>query len=231
MSKKQAGSADKTTWKVFTVTALILASVFAWQAIKGTAPAEAPKPEASVAAPAAAPVQSGPITAQRGKAKSGRQLPPDFWLPEIYTDKQIKLSDYEGKVVLLDFWATWCGPCRMELPHFVELQEAYKGKGFSMIGVSLDQAGVDHVKTFTTQWKINYPIVVDGAGEVGMAYGGIRSIPTTLLIGKDGTVKAQFVGYRDKVEFETAIKKALAEAYTAPAAPKPGKADKAPKKA
>jgi thiol-disulfide isomerase/thioredoxin len=111
--------------------------------------------------------------------------------------------------VLVDFWATCCGPCRMELPHFVELHDTYKSKGFSMIGISLDQQGPDVVRTFAKQWKMNYPIVVDSSGEVGMAYGGIRSIPTTLLIGRDGSVLDMFVGYRPKDVFEAAIKKAL----------------------
>src|SRR4051812_46596619 len=210
---------DQTTWKVFTVTALILGAVFAWQAIKGTSPA-APKPAdmaPAAAAPAAsAPASKGPVVVGRGKAKNGKDLPPDFRMPEIFSGKEIKLSGYEGGVVLVDFWATWCGPCRMEIPNFVELQEAYRSKGFSIVGVSLDQQGDEVVKNFATQWKINYAMVHDQNGEIGAAYGGIRSIPTTLLIGKDGTVKELFVGYREKEVFEKAIKKALAEA-SAPA--------------
>ena len=201
---------DQTTWKVFTVSAILLGAVFAWQVIKGTAPATQVQPGAAVAVPsvAAAPA-TGPLVQQRGKSKSGKQLPPDFRLPELFSGKEIKLSAYAGKVVLLDFWATWCGPCRMELPHFVELQEKYKGKGFSFVGISLDQQGSDMVRNFATQWKLNYPIVVDSTGEVGMAYGGIRSIPSTFLIGKDGSVLDMFVGYRPKEVFEEAIRKAL----------------------
>ena len=141
--KPPTSSNDQTTWKVFTVAALILGAIFAWQAIKGTAPAEAPKPiePASVAAPsmaAAASPNAGPLVTQRGK-KNGKQLPPDFSMSEIFSGREIKLSAYAGKVVLVDFWATWCGPCRMELPHFIELHKTYSGEGFSMIGVSLDQ--------------------------------------------------------------------------------------------
>jgi thiol-disulfide isomerase/thioredoxin len=206
---KKKSDGDQTTWKVFTVSALILGAVFAYQVIKGTSPATPPPASpSSVSAPAQA-VLSGPVVEKRGKSKSGHQLPPDFRLPEIFSGKEIKLSAYAGKVVLLDFWATWCGPCRMELPHFVELHDAYKSKGFSMIGVSLDQQGPDVVRNFASQWKISYPIVVDSSGEVNMAYGGIRSIPMTLLIGKDGSVLESFIGYRPKEVFEEAIKKAL----------------------
>jgi peroxiredoxin len=224
--KPEPGS-DTTTWKVITVATLIFGAVLAWQILRGSAPAAAPTPPPSTAADAAsAPAQpapvAGPVTADRGKNKQGRQLPPDFWLPELSTGKQIKLSAFKGKVVLVDFWATWCGPCRMELPEFVELHNAYKRKGFSMIGVSLDQQGPAVVKNFITQWKITYPIVVDSTQEVGMAYGGIRSIPTSLLIGRDGTVRDVFVGYRQKEVFEEAIQKALAEGDSGPdsAAPK-----------
>jgi thiol-disulfide isomerase/thioredoxin len=222
MAKKQQPPAkkppiseqDQTTWKVFTVAALILGAVFAWQALKGTSPAEAPKPAdapAAVSAPAAAePAPAKASVTERGKNAKGRQLPPDFALPEIFSHKEIKLSAYKGKVVLVDFWATWCGPCRMEIPHFVELHQAYKNKGFSVIGISVDQQGDETVQAFAKQWKINYPMIHDQQGDVGMAYGGIRSIPTTLLIGKDGGVITSFVGYRPKEVFEQEIKKALA---------------------
>lgn len=214
MPKKQVSNEDQTTWKVFTVAALILGAIFAWQAIKGSSPAMAPRPADTVAAPqmaAAAAAPAGGVATMRGKNKKGQPLPPDFNLPEIFSGNPIKLAELEGKVVLVDFWATWCGPCRMEIPHFVELQNTYKKQGFTMVGISLDQQGVEMVKNFSKQWKINYPIVIDSSGEVASAYGGIRSIPTTYLIGRDGTVKETIVGYRPKEVFEEAIKKALKE--------------------
>lgn len=212
---KPAAEGDHTTWKVFTVAGIILAVIFAWQAIKGTAPASPPQSPQVAAATSTvssdSPAPMGPVTADGGMTKSGKQRPPNFWLPDLFSGKQIKLSDYRGKVVIVDFWATWCGPCRMELPDFVKLHQKYKSKGFSMIGVSLDQGSVDSVKNFVTQWKMSYPVVMDHTGEVSSAYGGIRSIPTSLLIGKDGTVREAFVGYRPQDVFEDAIKKALAE--------------------
>jgi thiol-disulfide isomerase/thioredoxin len=153
--------------------------------------------------------------AQPPQAQNRSKVPPDFSLPSVAVGpgagKEIRLSSYKGKVVLLDFWATWCGPCRMEIPHFVELQKQYGKKGFTLIGVSLDQQGEAVVKPFMQQWKINYPMVIDAAGEVQASYGGIRSIPTTVLIGKNGEVREVFIGYRPKELFEEAIKKALLE--------------------
>jgi thiol-disulfide isomerase/thioredoxin len=152
--------------------------------------------------------------AQPPQAQSRSKVPPDFSLPSVTVGaagKEIRLSSYKGKVVLLDFWATWCGPCRMEIPHFVELQKQYGSKGFTLIGVSLDQQGEAVVKPFMQQWKINYPMVIDAGGEVQASYGGIRSIPTTVLIGKNGEVREVFIGYRPKELFEEAIKKALLE--------------------
>ncbi len=156
------------------------------------------------------PVPVAPAAAAAAPAANPK-LAPDFTLPEVGSGDAIKLSSYRGKVVLIDFWATWCGPCRMEIPHFVELQKKYKGQGFAIIGISLDQQGEEVVKPFMKQWKINYSMVIDSSGEVQGSYGGVRAIPTSLLIGKDGEVKQQFIGYRPKEVFEEAIKKALQE--------------------
>ena len=136
---------------------------------------------------------------QQSQAASPSQpdsrTPPDFSLASVETGKEVRLSALKGKVVLIDFWATWCGPCRMEIPHFVELQKQYS-KDLRIVGISLDQQGEMVVKPFMRQWKINYEIVIDSTGAVQSSYGGIRSIPTALLVGRDGQVKDVFVGYR-----------------------------------
>jgi thiol-disulfide isomerase/thioredoxin len=158
--------------------------------------------------------QVQPNPAQMSAPKAAEpvaDMAPDFNLTDVNTGKNFHLAGMRGKVVLVDFWATWCGPCRMAIPHLVELQDQYKGKGFQIVGVSLDQQGPAVVKPFYQQWKMNYIVGVDDQGAVARQYGGIRSIPTAVLIGKDGKVITGFVGYRPKQEYENAIKAALAK--------------------
>ena len=134
---------------------------------------------------------------------------PEFTLPDL-NGKNISLADYKGKVVILDFWATWCPPCIKGIPDFVELYEQYKDKGFAMIGISLDQAGIDVVKNFARKYKINYPIVMND-GSLDKAYGGISSIPTTFVIDPAGNIRKKYIGYIEKAVFEADIKKLLSE--------------------
>ena len=149
--------------------------------------------------------------APEAPAEDQSQMAPDFTLVDISTGKPFNLKAQRGKVVLVDFWATWCGPCRMAIPHLIELQKQYRDKGLQVVGVSLDQQGPAVVKPFYQSWKMNYAVVVDDQGQVASQYGGIRSIPTALLIDKHGKVITGFVGYRPKEEYETAIKAALAK--------------------
>jgi len=136
---------------------------------------------------------------------------PEIALKMVGTDKIFRLSEHRGKVVLVDFWATWCGPCRMAIPHLIELQKQYGKKGFTMLGVSLDQQGEPVVAPFYKQWNMNYPVVIDSDGSAARNYGGIRSIPTAVLINKQGKIVNGFVGYRPKEVFEEAIKAELAK--------------------
>ena len=159
----------------------------------------------------ASPMASAPTPPPVPGAPGGPQLAPDFTLSEVGTGKPLQLSAMRGKVVLLDFWATWCGPCRMEIPHFVELQKEYGPKGLQIYGVSMDQQGEAVVIPFAKNWKINYKLAIDSQGEAARLYGGIRSIPTTILIGRDGKVITGYVGYNPKEVFESAIKGALAK--------------------
>jgi len=138
---------------------------------------------------------------------------PQFNLQDL-SGKSVKLSDYKGKVVILDFWATWCPPCRAEIPSFVELQKEYGKQGLTVIGVSLDQGGVAGVAAFAKAQGINYPIVM-GNQDVAAAYGGIEAIPTTFVIDPSGNIVAQHQGYTDKSEFEAEVKKLLPAATPA----------------
>jgi thiol-disulfide isomerase/thioredoxin len=123
--------------------------------------------------------------------------------------KPVKLSDYRGKVILLDFWATWCGPCKIEIPHFVELQKQYGQQGLVVLGFSVDDT-VDQLKPFASQFKMNYPVLVGlGRDDVQDAFGPIWGIPTTLLISRDGRICRKNSGIQGKAKYERDIKALL----------------------
>lgn len=125
---------------------------------------------------------------------------PLFALKDV-NGKSVKLASYLGKVVILDFFATWCPPCKKEIPSFVGLQKKYKGKGFVMIGIGLDADDKDNIEEFINKYRINYPILVADE-KVRKDYGGIRAIPTTFVINKKGHIYREYVGYREKKIFE-----------------------------
>jgi peroxiredoxin len=118
----------------------------------------------------------------------------DFSLPDL-TGKTLKLSDYRGQVVLLDFWATWCDPCREEVPHFVELQSKLGDQGFQIIGVSMDD-GPEPVRDFSRQFKMNYPVVM-GNAQIGELYGGVLGLPIAFVVGRDGHISSKHIGPTD----------------------------------
>lgn len=130
---------------------------------------------------------------------------PDFSLSTI-DGSTLTLSDYKGKVVILDFWATWCPPCRKEIPGFIELYDEYKDKGLVIIGVSSED--INKLKKFSGDNGINYPIAI-GNREVAQAYGGIQYIPTTFIIDKEGKIVGKHVGFVEKAVFEGEIKELL----------------------
>jgi len=140
----------------------------------------------------------------------GAKPAPSFTLQDL-KGNQVSLSDFKGKVVILDFWATWCPPCVREIPHFIELYEQYKDQGFAMVGISLDHQGVSVVKSFVQKYRVNYPILMTD-GRVDRAYGGITYIPTTFVIDAAGNIRQKYVSYQDKAVFEADIKAFLAEA-------------------
>jgi cytochrome c biogenesis protein CcmG/thiol:disulfide interchange protein DsbE len=129
-------------------------------------------------------------------------LAPEFSLPDL-TGQKLDLSSYRGEVVLLDFWATWCDPCRDEIPHFIELQNEYGEQGLQIIGVSMDD-GPEPVRDFCQHFKINYPIVM-GDAKVGELYGGVLGLPIAFLIGRDGRISAKHIGATDVSVFEKEI--------------------------
>ncbi len=147
--------------------------------------------------------QVRPIANTEGAGKAA----PAFELKDL-EGKTVKLSDFKGKVVLLNFWATWCPPCREEIPDLVALQNEYKDKGLVVLGVSLDQNGPAQVKSFVSRMKINYPVVI-GDEKMAMSYGSIQAIPTTFYIDRAGKIAGMHEGGADKEMFEQAVKPLL----------------------
>ncbi|MCX6150542.1 MAG: redoxin domain-containing protein [Ignavibacteriales bacterium] len=137
------------------------------------------------------------------------KMAPDFEL-KTCDGKKLKLSDFKGKVILLDFWATWCAPCRRGIPDLVALKNEYKNKGLEIIGVSLDQDNtIANVLPFIKEFKINYPVVYYNM-DIIQNYGGIESIPTSFIINKDGKVVKSYIGLTEKAIYNKEIKKLLA---------------------
>jgi thiol-disulfide isomerase/thioredoxin len=125
------------------------------------------------------------------------------WELKDLDGKLVKSSDFDGKVVILDFWATWCPPCKAEIPGFIELQKKYGEKGLVVVGVSLDEGGISVVKQFINQFGINYPIVM-GNIKTMEDFGG-KAIPTTFIIDRGGKIVAKHVGFAPKQTFENEI--------------------------
>ncbi len=126
------------------------------------------------------------------KPDKERKSAPEFALKDS-NGQTVHLTDYKGKVVLLDFWATWCGPCKVEIPWFIEFEQQFKNRGFAVIGVSMDEEGWDAVKPYIDDHKINYRVLL-GNEQVSDIYGGLDSLPTTLLIDRQGKIASVHIG-------------------------------------
>lgn len=185
-----------------TAIALLGISIpFVWQPHAQSDPAATiaadVQPAASHDTGAAAPTDQGACMADAKPANF------DFTFKDL-DGKSVPLSSFKGKIVLLNFWATWCGPCKAEIPGFVELQEQFK-KDLVIVGFSVDDTA-DKARAFANEYKINYPILLgEGHEELQEAYGPIWGIPASFLIGKDGKVCRKHLGIAPKSVFEKEI--------------------------
>jgi peroxiredoxin len=125
----------------------------------------------------------------------------------------VKLSDYRGKVLLLNFWATWCGPCTLEIPWFIEFEQEFKSRGFEVVGVSMDDEGWAAIKPYVAEHKMNYRVLL-GDDSVSQLYGGVEALPTTFIIDRDGKIASVHVGLAGKDEYLNEIQSLLGEKQT-----------------
>jgi cytochrome c biogenesis protein CcmG/thiol:disulfide interchange protein DsbE len=147
------------------------------------------------------------------KPDQDRRSAPDFTLKDA-DGRPVRLSDYRGKVVILDFWATWCDPCAMEIPWFMDIERREKDHGLEVLGVSMDDEGWDAVKPFAAKLGMNYRVLM-GNDETAQLYGGVDALPTTFLIDREGRIAAVHVGLADRRDIEDGVERLLQ-------APQPG---------
>jgi peroxiredoxin len=138
---------------------------------------------------------------------SVRTPAPDFEL-RSFDGRTVKLSDFRGKVVVLNFWATYCTPCRVEVPWLMDFYRRYKEQGLEVIGVAMDDGGRKQVAAFVKEMKVNYTILM-GNRSLGDAYGGMRFLPQTVFISRAGKIINRTLGIKSKSDFEDAVKQSL----------------------
>ena len=138
-----------------------------------------------------------------------RQLAPDFALTDA-EGRTVQLSALRGKVVLLNFWATWCKPCGVEIPWFIDFQRDYRDRGLSVVGISVDDDGWKSVKPYIAGLGVNYQVMVGGDAII-RRYGGLNSLPTTLVIDRSGRVAVTHIGLVSRQAYETGIRTVLNE--------------------
>jgi peroxiredoxin len=150
------------------------------------------------------------VSADEGLPDLRGKRAPDFSLRTV-EGKKVSLSDYKGKAVLINFWATWCAPCKIEMPWLVSLRNQYAGQGFEILGVNADDAGTPRTKLakFGQEQGLNYPLLV-GDDAMSRKYGGVEFLPTSYFVGRDGKIVAETAGLVSKSDVEASIKKALA---------------------
>ncbi len=160
---------------------------------------------------------TGKSPGDKAASKMQGRSAPDFTLQSL-EGKPVKLSDFRGKAVMLNFWATWCEPCKLEMPWFVEMQKQYGPQGLQIVGVAMDDADPKEIAQFASDLHVDYPILVGKESErdaVGTAYGGVQFLPETFFITRDGRIIDKAFGLKGRAEIEASMKKALNESQVA----------------
>jgi thiol-disulfide isomerase/thioredoxin len=203
------------------VTAMIWSGVMAYRmrkALNTPTAAQNPSPElrkflgvssaesGNAGGAAASPDENSP--AAQGLPDFREKPAPSFTLKTV-DGKTVSLADYKGKAVLLNFWATWCGPCKLEMPWLIEMQKKYAAQGFTVLGISEDDGSTKEVSDFMAKMGVDYPVLIYD-DKMNHAYGGIDYLPTSYYIGRDGKVIIEAGGLISESEMEANIKKILA---------------------
>ena len=204
------------------VTAMIWSGVMAYRMRKTMntpPPAQSASPElrkflgeaspnsGNSAATTASPEENSP--AAQGLPDFREKPAPSFTLKSV-DGKTVSLSDYKGKAVLLNFWATWCGPCKLEMPSLIEMQKKYASQGFTVLGISEDDGSTKEVSDFMAKMGVDYPVLMYD-DQLNKAYGGIDYLPTSYYIGRDGKILIESGGLISESEMEANIQKILAK--------------------
>jgi Peroxiredoxin len=184
----------KTKWIIAGLIALLVLGIGARILL--------PSNQQASESPAGAPGATGGLAGAEGT------MAADFTLPAARGEGTVSLAQYKGNVVLVNFWATWCPPCREEIPAFIKVRDSLHAQGFEIIGVALDEGGSKVVVPFAQEYAISYPLAI-GDQAVTQSYGGIRGIPASFLVDREGKIVQKYVGAIDAQTLENAVRAVL----------------------